>query len=160
MVNLRPSVFRPFLHSNLSCCWGTMTHVLICHCLLPLKTLICLWFVIYLINQNSLRESLLLLCVEYMLCCYLCDFFFFVLQMTVYSNGVSVLMPGDDIPTFIAHPAPVPCPPQNISQSQHQHGSSKDSSSSNSIQECWRLFIYLHHHSPFGLFNIWATNHI
>ncbi|AEE28688.1 CTTNBP 2 amino-terminal-like protein [Arabidopsis thaliana] len=57
-------------------------------------------------------------------------------KMTVYSNGVSVLMPGDDIPTFIAHPAPVPCPPQNISQSQHQHGSSKDSSSSNSIQEC------------------------
>ncbi|OAP17220.1 hypothetical protein AXX17_AT1G11350 [Arabidopsis thaliana] len=56
--------------------------------------------------------------------------------MTVYSNGVSVLMPGDDIPTFIAHPAPVPCPPQNISQSQHQHSSSKDSSSSNSIQEC------------------------
>ncbi|CAD5312386.1 hypothetical protein ISN45_At01g010910 [Arabidopsis thaliana x Arabidopsis arenosa] len=57
-------------------------------------------------------------------------------KMTVYSNGVSVLMPGDDIPTFIAHPAPVPCPPQNISQSQHQHSSSKDSSSSNSIQEC------------------------
>ncbi|AEE28687.1 CTTNBP 2 amino-terminal-like protein [Arabidopsis thaliana] len=63
-------------------------------------------------------------------------FIVIILRMTVYSNGVSVLMPGDDIPTFIAHPAPVPCPPQNISQSQHQHGSSKDSSSSNSIQEC------------------------
>ncbi|CAH8251896.1 unnamed protein product [Arabidopsis lyrata] len=57
-------------------------------------------------------------------------------KMTVYSNGVSVLMPGDDIPTFIAHPAPVPCPPQNISQSQDQHSSSRDSSNSNSIQEC------------------------
>ncbi|CAN7040302.1 unnamed protein product [Brassica oleracea var. botrytis] len=57
--------------------------------------------------------------------------------MTVYTNGVSVLMPGDDIPTFIAHPAPVPCPPQRISsQSQHQHSSSSDSSNSNSIQEC------------------------
>ncbi|KAF8047013.1 hypothetical protein N665_3264s0004 [Sinapis alba] len=55
-------------------------------------------------------------------------------KMTVYTNGVSVLMPGDDIPTFIAHPAPVPCSTQRISsQSQHQHSSSSDSSS---IQEC------------------------
>uniref|UniRef100_A0A1J3ICG5 Uncharacterized protein n=1 Tax=Noccaea caerulescens TaxID=107243 RepID=A0A1J3ICG5_NOCCA len=54
-------------------------------------------------------------------------------KMTVYANGVSVLMPGDDIPTFIAHPAPVPRP-QNISHS--QHSSSRDSSNSNSIQEC------------------------
>ncbi|XP_010458494.1 PREDICTED: uncharacterized protein LOC104739747 [Camelina sativa] len=47
-------------------------------------------------------------------------------KMTIYSNGVSVLMPGDDIPTFIAHPAPVPvpCPLQQISQSQHQSSSS------------------------------------
>lgn len=36
-------------------------------------------------------------------------------KMTVYTNGVSVLMPGDNIPTFIAHPAPVPCPPERIS---------------------------------------------
>ncbi|CAH8365937.1 unnamed protein product [Eruca vesicaria subsp. sativa] len=57
-------------------------------------------------------------------------------KMTVYTNGVSVLMPGDDIPTFIAHPVPMPRPPQHISQSQHQHSSSSDSSSSNSIQEC------------------------
>ncbi|KDP20915.1 hypothetical protein JCGZ_21386 [Jatropha curcas] len=35
-------------------------------------------------------------------------------KMTVYANGVSVLMPGDNIPTFIAHPAPVPCPPKRI----------------------------------------------
>ncbi|XP_065880047.1 uncharacterized protein At5g65660 [Euphorbia lathyris] len=33
-------------------------------------------------------------------------------KMTVYANGVSVLMPGDNVPTFIAHPAPVPCPPE------------------------------------------------
>ncbi|VVA90924.1 unnamed protein product [Arabis nemorensis] len=57
-------------------------------------------------------------------------------KMTVYANGVSVLMPGDDVPTFIAHPAPVPCPPQPISQSQNQPSSSRDSSNSNSIQEC------------------------
>ncbi|CAH2038305.1 unnamed protein product [Thlaspi arvense] len=57
-------------------------------------------------------------------------------MMTFYANGVSVLMPGDDIPTFIGHPAPVPCPPQHMSQSQHQHSSPRDSSNSNSIQEC------------------------
>ncbi|XP_013700982.1 uncharacterized protein LOC106404877 [Brassica napus] len=57
-------------------------------------------------------------------------------KMTVYANGVSVLMPGDNIPTFIAHPVPVPHPSQHISKSQHQHSSSRDSSNSNSIQEC------------------------
>ncbi|KAG5234915.1 alpha/beta-Hydrolases superfamily protein [Salix suchowensis] len=36
-------------------------------------------------------------------------------RMTVYGDGVSVLMPGDNIPTFIAHPAPVPCPPERVS---------------------------------------------
>ncbi|KAF9670846.1 hypothetical protein SADUNF_Sadunf13G0111500 [Salix dunnii] len=29
-------------------------------------------------------------------------------KMTVYAEGVSVLMPGDDVPTFLAHPAPAP----------------------------------------------------
>ncbi|KAF2616478.1 hypothetical protein F2Q68_00040635 [Brassica cretica] len=57
------------------------------------------------------------------------------MQMTVYANGVSVLMPGDNIPTFIAHPVPVPHPSQHISKSQHQHSSSRDSSNSNFIQE-------------------------
>ncbi|KAA3477981.1 ras-associated and pleckstrin-like proteiny domain-containing protein 1 [Gossypium australe] len=42
-------------------------------------------------------------------------------QMTVYTSGVSVLMPGDEIPTFIAHPAPVPCPPECSSLVQHEH---------------------------------------
>ncbi|GAV59251.1 hypothetical protein CFOL_v3_02782 [Cephalotus follicularis] len=41
-------------------------------------------------------------------------------KMTVYASGVSVLMPGDHIPTFIAHPAPVPCPPVFIPQPHHQ----------------------------------------
>ncbi|KAK8618380.1 hypothetical protein V6N13_132373 [Hibiscus sabdariffa] len=41
-------------------------------------------------------------------------------KMTVYTSGVSVLMPGDEIPTFIAHPAPVPCPPECPSLPQHQ----------------------------------------
>ncbi|KAL9266617.1 hypothetical protein AKJ16_DCAP25565 [Drosera capensis] len=35
-------------------------------------------------------------------------------KMTIYSKGVSVLMPGEEIPTFIAHPAPVSCPPNRI----------------------------------------------
>lgn len=42
------------------------------------------------------------------------------MQMAVYANGVLVLMPRDDVPTFISHLAPMPCPPQPISQSQHQ----------------------------------------
>ncbi|KAL2524531.1 hypothetical protein Adt_09585 [Abeliophyllum distichum] len=33
-------------------------------------------------------------------------------KMTIYAKGVSVLMPGEEIPTFIAHPAPTPCPPE------------------------------------------------
>lgn len=31
-------------------------------------------------------------------------------KITVYAQGVSVLMPGEEIPTFIAHPAPATCP--------------------------------------------------
>jgi hypothetical protein len=44
-----------------------------------------------------------------------------ILQMTVYASGVSVLMPGDDIPTFIAHPAPMPCPPARFLWPPHHH---------------------------------------
>jgi len=32
------------------------------------------------------------------------------MQMTVYAEGVLVIMPGDDVPTFLAHPAPAPLP--------------------------------------------------
>ncbi|KAL0718780.1 hypothetical protein Bca4012_068103 [Brassica carinata] len=49
-------------------------------------------------------------------------------KMGVYSKGVSVLMPGDNVPTFIAHHAPVPAPADKKSNTQ--------SSSSNSNQEC------------------------
>lgn len=60
--------------------------------------------------------------------------------MTVYANDVSVLMPGDNIPTFIAHPTPVPCPPKRISLPENQHISlpnplSYSNSSPSSIQE-------------------------
>ncbi|EEF44484.1 uncharacterized protein LOC8262114 [Ricinus communis] len=41
-------------------------------------------------------------------------------KMTVYAKGVSVLMPGEDIPTFLAHPAPSPCPPEPIIKPFHQ----------------------------------------
>lgn len=33
--------------------------------------------------------------------------------MTVYARGVSVLMPGEEVPTFIAHAAPAPHPPED-----------------------------------------------
>ncbi|KAJ4887341.1 Uncharacterized protein Rs2_27089 [Raphanus sativus] len=49
-------------------------------------------------------------------------------KIGVYSKGVSVLMPGDNVPTFIAHHAPVPAPAHTKSNTQ--------SSSANSIQEC------------------------
>ncbi|XP_058082761.1 uncharacterized protein LOC131230770 [Magnolia sinica] len=41
-------------------------------------------------------------------------------NMSIYAKGVSVLMPGQDVPTFIAHPAPPPCPPERISWPHHQ----------------------------------------
>ncbi|GAB4826903.1 hypothetical protein Ancab_033781 [Ancistrocladus abbreviatus] len=44
-------------------------------------------------------------------------------KMTVYSKGVSVLMPGEEIPTFIAHPAPIPCPPSRIQWPLREHNS-------------------------------------
>uniref|UniRef100_A0A6N2LTG3 Uncharacterized protein n=1 Tax=Salix viminalis TaxID=40686 RepID=A0A6N2LTG3_SALVM len=39
----------------------------------------------------------------------------------IYAKGVSVLMPGDDFPTFLAHPAPPPCSPERIRQPLHHH---------------------------------------
>lgn len=54
--------------------------------------------------------------------------------MSIYARGVSVLMPGQDIPTFIAHPAPAPapapapCPPERISWPHHQDNHFSNSS--------------------------------
>lgn len=42
-------------------------------------------------------------------------------EMTFYANGVSVLMPGEEVPTFIAHPVPAPSPPECTSQPLHHH---------------------------------------
>ncbi|KAE9607193.1 hypothetical protein Lalb_Chr09g0327481 [Lupinus albus] len=50
-------------------------------------------------------------------------------QMSVYTSGVSVLMPGNDIPTFIAHPAPAPCYPEQISWPSHHHNTLTSSTS-------------------------------
>ncbi|KAK2982098.1 hypothetical protein RJ640_024474 [Escallonia rubra] len=47
--------------------------------------------------------------------------------MTIYARGVSVLMPGEEIPTFIAHPAPAPCPSECMSQSRALPGPSSSS---------------------------------
>ncbi|KAG0477217.1 hypothetical protein HPP92_014058 [Vanilla planifolia] len=43
-------------------------------------------------------------------------------MMSVYAKGVSVLMPGNDVPTFIGHPAPrpCPCPPERMPWPSHQ----------------------------------------
>ncbi|XP_057513102.1 uncharacterized protein LOC130795143 [Actinidia eriantha] len=57
-------------------------------------------------------------------------------KSSVNAREISVLMPGEDIPTFIAHPAPVPCPPERVSWPTHQHKSlpsvTQDSDSSTS----------------------------
>lgn len=50
-------------------------------------------------------------------------------KMSVYAKGVSVLMPGHAVPTFIAHAAPAPCPPERISWPSHQHNLINDSTS-------------------------------
>ncbi|CAI9087538.1 OLC1v1021625C1 [Oldenlandia corymbosa var. corymbosa] len=46
-------------------------------------------------------------------------------KVSVNAKEVSVLMPGENMPTFIAHPAPVsvpvPCPPEPILWPPHQH---------------------------------------
>ncbi|OMO65062.1 hypothetical protein COLO4_31537 [Corchorus olitorius] len=52
--------------------------------------------------------------------------------MTIYTSGVSVLMPGDEIPTFIAHPAPVPCLPEHRSLPHNNHQKSPVNPGSNS----------------------------
>ncbi|KAK7412294.1 hypothetical protein VNO78_03747 [Psophocarpus tetragonolobus] len=42
-------------------------------------------------------------------------------KMSLYASWVSVLMPGDETPSFIAHPVPAPCCPERISWPSHQH---------------------------------------
>uniref|UniRef100_M1A203 Uncharacterized protein n=1 Tax=Solanum tuberosum TaxID=4113 RepID=M1A203_SOLTU len=39
------------------------------------------------------------------------------------AREVSVLMPGEDVPTFLANPAPVPCPPERNPWPLHQQNS-------------------------------------
>ncbi|XP_058209020.1 uncharacterized protein LOC131321968 [Rhododendron vialii] len=52
-------------------------------------------------------------------------------KITTYARGVSVLMPGENTPTFIAHPAPAPCPSEGILRPMHQQNTlSKPTSSS------------------------------
>ncbi|CAN4084005.1 unnamed protein product [Withania somnifera] len=41
-------------------------------------------------------------------------------KVSTNAREVSVLMPGNDIPTFIAHPAPVPCQPERNPWPSHQ----------------------------------------
>ncbi|PON80592.1 CTTNBP 2 amino-terminal-like protein [Parasponia andersonii] len=52
-------------------------------------------------------------------------------KMTVYASGVSVLMPGEEVPTFIAHPAPAPCPPEGILRPLHTQNDHSFNLSSN-----------------------------
>ncbi|XP_039061548.1 uncharacterized protein LOC120205823 [Hibiscus syriacus] len=54
-------------------------------------------------------------------------------KMTVYTSGVSVLMPGDEIPTFIAHRASVPCPPERHSLPQQQHNPLNNPASNSAV---------------------------
>ncbi|KAK4421238.1 hypothetical protein Salat_2074300 [Sesamum alatum] len=41
-------------------------------------------------------------------------------KTSVNAREVSVVMPGDNVPTFIAHPAPIPCPPERLPWPSHQ----------------------------------------
>ncbi|GFP98267.1 hypothetical protein PHJA_001970600 [Phtheirospermum japonicum] len=41
-------------------------------------------------------------------------------QISVNAREVSVVMPGNNLPTFIANPAPVPCPPDRMPWPSHQ----------------------------------------
>ncbi|CAI9773206.1 unnamed protein product [Fraxinus pennsylvanica] len=41
-------------------------------------------------------------------------------KILVNAREVSVVMPGDIIPTFIAQPAPVSCPPERVPRPSHQ----------------------------------------
>ncbi|XP_027339294.1 uncharacterized protein LOC113853048 [Abrus precatorius] len=54
-------------------------------------------------------------------------------KMSLYASWVSVLMPGDEIPTFIAHPAPAPCCPERISWPSHQQHNTINCSTSNTL---------------------------
>lgn len=47
----------------------------------------------------------------------------FCSQVSANAREVSVLMPGEDIPTFIANPVPVPCPPERDPWPPHQQHS-------------------------------------
>ncbi|GLJ16232.1 hypothetical protein SUGI_0272350 [Cryptomeria japonica] len=42
--------------------------------------------------------------------------------MSSYTIGVSVVMPGQEMPTFIAHPVPLPCPREEVAWPCHEHG--------------------------------------
>jgi len=53
--------------------------------------------------------------------------------MSLYASWVSVLMPGDETPSFIAHPAPAPCCPERISWPPHQHSSLPYSTNINQV---------------------------
>ncbi|XP_061355793.1 uncharacterized protein LOC133300290 [Gastrolobium bilobum] len=54
-------------------------------------------------------------------------------KMSLYASGISVLMPGDNIPTFIAHPAPPPCCLERVSWPSHQHSTLPSSTSNNTL---------------------------
>ncbi|KAH6790576.1 CTTNBP 2 amino-terminal-like protein [Perilla frutescens var. frutescens] len=41
-------------------------------------------------------------------------------KISVNAREVSVVMPGNSIPTFIAHPVPAPCPPERMPWPSHQ----------------------------------------
>nr|XP_011467797.1 PREDICTED: uncharacterized protein LOC105352414 [Fragaria vesca subsp. vesca] len=50
-------------------------------------------------------------------------------KITTYAREVSVVMPGEDTPTFIAHPAPPPCPREHVTWPHHSIGATHASTS-------------------------------
>ncbi|KAL6562143.1 hypothetical protein OROGR_003150 [Orobanche gracilis] len=45
--------------------------------------------------------------------------------ISVNAREVSVVMPGNNVPTFIANPVPVPCPPERMPWPSHQNSNQK-----------------------------------
>ncbi|XP_050379943.1 uncharacterized protein LOC126797346 [Argentina anserina] len=50
-------------------------------------------------------------------------------KITNYAREVSVVMPGENTPTFIAHPAPPPCPREHVTWPLHSINASHASTS-------------------------------
>lgn len=67
-----------------------------------------------------------------------CGWFLILSQVsTSYAADFSVMMPGQDYPTFIAQPAPLPCPREGIHLPPHDHNFPQSVTQSSSFLCLW-----------------------